>query len=171
MRSTSPRAPRGVVLIVVLVMLVIIGLASVGTMRQSLSTDTVVQNLRSEALAHEAAQIALRHCEAGMVRPTAPLAIKDHASPAHWDNRNNWDAVGGASSPITLTRDQVASAQASFTPTRLPQCMAEYSDLGDGRSVVIVTARGFSPDHAADTQGETTRGAAVWLQSTVRLQR
>lgn len=171
MRPISSRRQQGVVLIVVLVMLVVIGLASVGTMRQSLSSDSITQNLRSEALAQEAAQIALRHCEAGIVRATDPIGVKDHAARAHWDNRNNWDAVGGTSSPITLTRDQVASADASFTPTQLPQCMAEYSDLGDGRSVVIVTARGFSPDHAADTNGETTRGAAVWLQSTLRLQR
>lgn len=171
MRPIPSHPPRGVVLIVVLVMLVVIGLASVGTMRQSLSSDTVTQNLRSEALAQEAAQIALRHCEAGIVRTTVPLDIKAYQATAHWDNRNNWDAAAGTSAPVTLTREDVASAEASFTPTRLPQCMAEYSSVGNGQSVVIVTARGFSPDHEANNTGETIRGSVVWLQSTLRIQR
>ena len=53
-------------------------------------------------------------------------------------------------------------------PRQLPQCMAEYSPLGN--SVVIVTSRGFSPDYTANNNGETQSGSVIWLQSIVSLQ-
>jgi type IV pilus assembly protein PilX len=163
-----------VVLIVVLVMLVVIGLASVYTMRQSINADSIGQNVRSEALAQEAAQIALRHCEnlATQQADTIKLFEDDVSGQGHWNTLGNWRGNQPASVPTTLTDDDIANASASFKPTTLPQCMAEFMNLpaGDnGERAVLVTARGFSPDYAADDQGETERGAVVWVQSTLQL--
>jgi hypothetical protein len=46
-------------------------------------------------------------------------------------------------------------------PAKKPECVVENLS-GSG---VVITARGFSPDYAADGSGYTTSGAVVWLQS------
>ena len=159
-------AQRGVVLIVVLIMLVVIGLASAFTMRQAINSDAVSQNVRSEALAQEAAQIALNYCEQQAVENSA--SIKPHSDQGHWNDQANWRLAVGDSAPTTLAEEDVAQDNPSFTPSVMPQCMAEKSGVDD--KVVIVTARGFSPDYEVDaTSNQTKRGAVVWLQSTIRL--
>ena len=57
------RGERGVALMVALVMLVIIGIASVSIMRGALSSDLIANNTRVQTLAMQAAQIGLRYCE------------------------------------------------------------------------------------------------------------
>lgn len=168
MKNVPPRRrPKGIVLIVVLVMLVLIGLASAFTMKQAINSDVVSQNVRAEALAQEAAQIALAYCEQ---RAAADAdSIKPHHDTGHWNDLDHWALQAGTSAPTTLSQDDIALQNASFTPSVMPQCMAEASGL-DSR-VVLVTSRGFSPDYEADdSNGHTQRGAVVWLQSTIRLQ-
>lgn len=158
---------RGVVLVVVLIMLVVIGLASAFTMRQAINSDTISQNVRAEALAQEAAQIALDYCEQQAIK--TPASVKSKNDPGHWNDLANWRlAAGSSSAPTTLTANDIALNNPSFTPSVMPQCMAETSSVDD--KVVIVTARGFSPDYEVDaTSNQTKRGAVVWLQSNIRV--
>ncbi|MDO9003307.1 MAG: hypothetical protein Q7V20_07655 [Aquabacterium sp.] len=172
MKSKRPRQ-QGVVLIVVMIMLVIIGLTSVSVMRNALDADLISNNVRAESLATEAAQIALAFCEQQLTTPSSTLTVQPAVVPgatAHWAVFGNWR---GAALATTLTSAQVNSALAAtqLDGSRLPQCMAELSGdiTGSGR-VVIVTARGFSPDYSEDGDGRSLSGSAVWLQSTVRLQ-
>jgi len=176
-RHRHPSIPRqeGIVLIVVLIMLVVIGLVSVNMMRESLSTDLVSSNARSEALASEAAQIALAYCEAESVKASSTTVTKK-AKPASgnaiWQTRSNWDLEATqANAPYTLTEAQLIESNASFKANKMPQCMAEFSTATNGTdTVLLVTARGFSPDYTADANGDTASGSVVWLQSILRVQ-
>lgn len=163
---------QGVVLIVVLIMLVIIGLTSAAVMRNALDADLVSANVRSEALATEAAQMALAFCEkqilpkVPLITIRAPLGV---GLGTHWENIDNWKSTA-QDPPTELTLDQLRATDASFNAKFLPQCMAESQKLkGQTDSVVIVTARGFSPDYRENsTTGAAEAGSVVWLQSTLR---
>lgn len=176
-RPRQPKRPQGVVLIVVLVMLVIIGLTSAAVMRNALSADLVSANVRSEALATEAAQSALAYCEGQVI--ATPTMVQDAVGPTEaerWEDLSRWLSTGTGAplSPptwATETTDKGSASGRSVTKGKAPQCMAERSRLSSAGNIVIVTARGFTPDFAEDaTTGRITSGSAVWLQSQLRLQ-
>jgi Tfp pilus assembly protein PilX len=160
---------------VVLVLLLTAVIMSMGVMRASLSNDVVTNNTRMQSLATEMAQLALRYCERDIVKvesgdASAVVFTKAdiQAKPAEgaqaaWRDKNKWSAAGK-----TLTIDQIKDAAGSTNSNQLlnsslplPICLAEYG-AGD---TIIVTARGFSPDHGVNEDGNTERGSVVWLQS------
>ncbi|AKJ28137.1 pilus assembly PilX family protein [Caldimonas brevitalea] len=165
----SRRSARGVVLIVVLVMLVVIGLTSVGVMRNSLNADQLSNSQRLQSLAMHAAQSGLRFCESELLRPDDEREITLHPvqDPPRWETWATWTDGTAA----TVPEGRIESDNSSVVPSTRPQCLAELSPATAGsRRVVIVTARGFSPDFSADAAtGRTTSGSVVWLQSTVLL--
>jgi type IV pilus assembly protein PilX len=160
-RPSLHDAQRGITLIIAMLMLVVIGIMSVAIMRNATSSDQVANNSRLQAQANQAAQMVLRFCEdqlaAGAASKVPPLA---HVTPGAWTVKSNWDAGGLA---YTLTAGDVGGGTESF-PTVPPQCISEATEL---LTVFTVTARGFSNDYRADSNGATTTGAIVWLQSTV----
>ena len=167
------RHQRGVTLIIALIMLVVIGLASAAVMRGSLTSDTMANNARVQMLASQAAQLALRFCETQVERKPADwvsgfsIQAATAVGAAHnWESYTNWESGGKA---MTVPSSVMASAKSTFTPSTLPQCLAEYSNDVTGAKAVIVTARGFSPDYA-ETSGRQTAGSVVWLQSTLSIQ-
>lgn len=161
---------QGVTLLVVMVMLVVIGLVSVSAMRRAASADLVANNSRLEQLAKQSAEAGLRYCEAQVDVASTALTIqpapKPPASPV-WQSLSNWssDSNIAVTVPVNFMK---SSDTATATPKQLPQCMAEYSPLGN--NVVIITSRGFSPDYSALKNGETQSGSVIWLQSIVSLQ-
>ncbi|MBC5785006.1 hypothetical protein H8N03_18815 [Ramlibacter sp. USB13] len=168
------RAQRGVSLIITMVMLVIIGLTAAAAMRSAISSEKVINNMRSEALAQQYAEAALRYCEQQMALPSVSRVAKlqddqiatiDYGAATKWETTTSW--VGGTPARVIVPNEQFKNTDSSFSPSVAPQCMAEKQKLADGTSVaVVVTARGFSPDYAADADGKTTAGSVVWLQST-----
>lgn len=176
-------AQEGVVLVVVLVMLVVIAFMSVAVMRGSLTTDVVTNNNRTQTLATEMAQLALRFCQTDISRigntstpavlftgANAVLAksetLKSGSSTAYsmaWESKANW--VGGTSKARTLTADQLKSTDSAFTPSTRPQCLAEYSPEAGTEAIIVLTVRGFSPDYSEDSNNHVTSGSVVWLQS------
>lgn len=163
-------AQGGVALLVALVMLVIIGLASASVMRGALSSDLVANNTRVHTLAMQAAQIGLAYCERLLDDSTPsdgsnmaklhPLA--DGAD--YWNNLGHWTE----DNIHTVPDDWIASANSTFAPETLPECMVQQlADTGTGDKVFEVTARGFSPDYSTDGDGATATGSVVWLQSRV----
>ena len=140
-------------------------------MRSSLNTDLVANNARVQALATQAAQIGLRYCEREAIKATPGVPVR--AAPtkpgeqASWTVFNNW--YGGGAVAVTVPLTAMKSDNSSFSPTFRPQCIAEYDITVPGAKVIIVTARGFSPDYA-ETEGRTTAGSVVWLQSKLKLE-
>ncbi len=174
--SSAAGSQRGVSLIITLIMLVIIGLTASAAMRGSISSERVVNNMRAEALAQQYAEAALRYCETQMNLPSAAripqladaslTTVAVGGSPT-WQVSGTW--VGGGASQITVPDTWIESVDSSFTPPA-PECFVEFQLLPDTRTAVLVTARGFSPDHTADaTTGRTLSGSVVWLQSMLAL--
>ena len=164
----SSRRQKGVALMVALVMLVIIGLASVSIMRGALSSDLVANNTRVQALASQAAQIALRYCEDQTTASPPDITILAAAPADEWSTFGNW---ADAAKAFTVPDGYMQSANSTFSYDTMPQCMAQLTAVGNPPLPAYkVTARGFSPDYSADADGNTKSGSVVWLQSTLALQ-
>jgi len=170
-------AQQGIVLIVVLVLLVAVTFMSVSVMRGALNTDVMANNARTQTLAAEMAQLALRFCEDDLRKaPSERVLFKDSPdiqpraateAAMAWKLKTNWVS----STPVakTLSTAQLASTNSAFSPTHRPQCLAESSpssstDTGTDR-IIVVTARGFSPDYNEDNSNNVTSGSVAWLQS------
>lgn len=155
---------------VALVMLVVISLMAVSAMRGALTADLVAGNARSQALAEQAAEVALRYCERQVQANATGFTIQ--AAPAtagttNWNTFTKWFGSGTRVS-VSPTAAILASTNSSFIASKAPECMAENAVLADGTAVILVTARGFSPDYSEDSStGRATGGAVVWLQSTL----
>ncbi|HSI49256.1 MAG TPA: hypothetical protein VLA61_13365 [Ideonella sp.] len=175
--SLGARRQQGFVLIVAMVMLVIIGLMSASVMRGALSADVVANNARSQASAMQAAQIALRYCEREVAKVPAGVTVlaapADNDGDLHTPGPTNWNTFANwkdASKRTELTDDIMRSEDSSFKPSHMPQCMAENVTLEDATTTaIVITARGFSPDYQETDEGKSTAGAAVWVQSTLKL--
>jgi len=175
-QATRSQDQQGVVLIVVLVLLVAVTLMSVNVMRGALNTDLMANNLRTQTLANEMAQLALRFCEDDLRKAIGDRALftdnpdiqpsAADATSMAWKNKSNW--VGSSPVAKTLTAQSLVSANSAFAPTYRPQCLAEYSpDTGPTSSdrIIVVTARGFSPDYNENNSQNVTSGSVAWLQS------
>jgi Tfp pilus assembly protein PilX len=180
-RATGSRADRGISLIIVLIMLVIIGITTATAMRSATSEQRVTNNLRMEGIAQQYAEAALRYCENQVRTPDAArteaklktAVLSNNTSTfanSLWETTTTWAA--GSARIIPVPAAQVSDALATAPPI-LPQCVAELQTMGGGTStfvMTVITARGFSPDYAADGTGNTIKGAVVWLQSIVNAQ-
>jgi type IV pilus assembly protein PilX len=175
---------QGVVLIVALIMLAIISLMAATTIKGSGSSEALSSSSRTQSLALQAADAAIRYCEEGVqnnlnaTRAAEPervgslyVAVSITPEPfvagtdLNWTNLATWD-VGAKSAliyklPATFLSDSVYK--------RMPECMAQYTkDTVAGVTQVVITARGFGPEVADATDADTVRkpkGAEVWLQS------
>jgi type IV pilus assembly protein PilX len=168
-RRQARREQRGVVLIVALLVLVIIGLMSASIMRGALSSDLIANNARVQTLASHAAQIALRYCEDQTTANVVTIHVEDAVALEEnhtWHTFTKWS---DANIVNDVPPDFLQSADSTFTPATAPQCIVQKVDLGGGKTVYQVTARGFSPDYSADEAGHTLTGSVVWLQSVVSL--
>lgn len=176
---------RGIVLIVALILLVIMSLATAYSVRGAGSTELVTNNTRTQLLAMQATEAALRYCETGVVNshlllatPTltlspvlTPTAAPTGTSPVYaWESLTNWDASSSTTSVTVIgTADLVLNDNGSGLYKRPPECMAQYMQVANTQRV-IVTARGFGPDvAAADSARTAPSGSEVWLQSTLVL--
>ena len=166
---------RGVSLLIVLVMLVIIGLTAASTLRTAASEQQLGNNLRTSALAQQYAEAALRFCEAQLLLNDAARVptLREALIPAtlaaapDWQLPGTWTGAVGAAATRTNVPAAVISTVGQTTPSAtLPQCVVERQSLGNPVfTVLVVTARGFSPDYQRDANGNTTSGSVVWLQS------
>ena len=181
---------RGVVLIIALVMLIVISLLALTSIRNAASTETIAGNVRTTELATQAAEIALRHCEASVLNTLTVAAggtpayattftafnILAPTTPPRWQNMAIWDSVSGAAYVLPLSL--VNQPGMTLTYQRPPECMVEPLPLmpsGSGvvntTSSFVVTARGFGPEVApADASRNRPVGSEVWLQSHIDLE-
>ncbi len=174
---------QGVVLVIALVLLVILSLVASYNARNVGSAELVSNNTRTAELAMQAAEAVLRHCERGVENhystlktPTLTLSplITPTTAPTGvtytWQDLTNWDGTASAAQIRVIgTTALVLSDATGNTYKRLPECMAQYFQAANTRTVVI-TARGFGPEVAADTGArDIPKGAEVWLQSILTL--
>lgn len=180
---------RGVVLIIALLMLVVISLLATASIRNATSTESVAGNVRTTELATQAAEIALRHCEASVLDTLSVAAggasayattftnfnILTPATPPRWQNIAIWDSVSPATYVLPLSL--VNQPDMLVTYRRAPECMVEpLPVMSSDTSVVnttsfVITARGFGPEvAAADAHRSRPAGSEVWLQSQIDLQ-
>ena len=185
-----PARQRGVVLIIALLMLMVISLLAVGSIRNAASTDSVAGNVRITELATQAAEIALRHCEASVLDTLTVAAggasayastftafnILAPANPPRWQNMAIWDSASPATYVLPLSL--VNQPGILVTYRRAPECMVEPLPVMPSDATVlktttsfVVTARGFGPEvAAADANRSRPAGSEVWLQSHIDLE-
>jgi hypothetical protein len=176
---------HGVVLVVALIMLAVIGVSSAIAMRMSLFSDIVSKNMRTQNLALQSAELALRYCERQIaLDPGSVPMITGAGADLEWHSTGNWNDVQKV---VTVPQAMLGNAAGYRTP---PQCLvrlfsvdeylAEWPPRPDTISadsrgfssdfVVLhrITARGFSPDFVRGEDGRPVAGAEMWLQSLVR---
>lgn len=162
------------VLIVALVMLVVIGLASVAIMRNALSTDLIGDNNRLQTQALQAAQAGLKYCESRIRNSVANSALTAATTPdaEAWHSFSNWHTSGQTTSATDVPIDYLVTVNVSRNHPSgwvRPQCLAQKRTLASNVETYVITARGFSDNYVADTQGHTKAGAEVWLQSVIQV--
>lgn len=186
------RQQRGIVLLIALIMLVVVSLLVVNSVRNAGSTEAVVGNVRTTELATQAAEVALRHCEASLLArlsatsatPSTYLTtfndtdIQSSAIPPHWQSLANWDVSPPAAYIVPLALVNQAG-MATTTYKRPPECMVERlpvppiaaGAVASASSSFVVTARGFGPEVvAADASRSRPLGSEVWMQSQIDIQ-
>jgi hypothetical protein len=171
----SPAAQRGVALIAALLMLALVALLSASLMRNALGLDLVAGNARSRSLAEQAALSALRYCERALLASPPGLTLLDAPAdddgdphtdgPAYWSRFGSWHGGGRLAGDVPA--ELLVSDDGAFVAGHLPQCLAERHRVADDglTELVLVTARGFSPDYAEDRLGRPRAGAVVWTQA------
>jgi type IV pilus assembly protein PilX len=190
-RAVPQPAQGGVALVIVLIFLVVISLLAATSMRNATSSESVLGNVRTTEMASQAAEVALRHCEASVLDALTVAAggtsayassfkssnILPVSSPPQWQNISNWDSAPGLPYVLPLSLvNQVGIQFAAYK--RPPECMVEpVPILLAGQSVLsttttfVVTARGFGPEvAAADASRSHPVGSEVWLQSHIQIQ-
>jgi type IV pilus assembly protein PilX len=185
------RAQGGVVLLVALVFLVVVSLLAATSLRNAASSESVLGNVRTTDMATQAADIALRHCEASVLDLLAVAAgstsaydssfkatdILPLSDPPQWQGIGNWDGASALSYVLPLNLvNQTGIRFAAYK--RPPECMVEPvpvllagASAVNTRSSFVVTARGFGPEVAAADAGRSHPvGSEVWLQSHIQIQ-
>jgi type IV pilus assembly protein PilX len=179
-------AQQGVVLIVALIMLAIISLMAASTIKGSGSSEALSSSSRTQSLALQAADAALRYCEEGVqnhlntTRAAEPeragslyIAIDITPEPfvantaLNWINLPTWDV--GPRSALIYTLPATFLNNNNIIYRRMPECMAQVTQISAGViQQVVITARGFGPEAANVLDADVARkprGSEVWLQS------
>jgi PilX N-terminal len=170
---------KGVVLVVALLMLVVLSLLVAASIKGSGSSEAISSNNRTQTLAMQAADAALRYCEEGVKNQIIAgavgvgiyngLSITPEDMPAAgdftWATKSNWNANPKTASIFVL--DPVGGT--SYLPAaiyqRMPECMAQFVDAA--KRNVVVTARGFGPEVTTPAAGAASRepdGSQVFVQ-------
>lgn len=188
-KTVLPHAGQqsGVVLVIALILLVVISLLAVTSLRNAGSSESIAGNVRTTELATQAAEIALRHCEASAIQLARATPIADSTYYATdfpvasiapvgsvlWQSTATWDS--GTSTATYILPSAIFGAGGTTTYKRAPECMIELlkGSMPTGVASVtpssfVITARGFGPEVAAGTG--RPQGSEVWLQSTIEIE-
>lgn len=165
-----PGRSQGSVLLMALVLLLISSWGASALMRQALGTERIAGGARGQLHAQQAAELALRYCEQQLVRSDAAWPVQPWRADlprAYWTQAASW--VGAGRLARSVPAAVMVSEQNPFSQFQLPDCLAEEQRLADGNTILLLTARGFSPDYHADDRGHTVAGSVAWVQSLLRL--
>ncbi len=179
---TKQSRQKGVVLIVALIMMAVIGVSSSIALKGALSQDMVSANQRARSMASQAAEAALRYCEASVTASNltgaqaaiqrAP-ALSTGETPL-WAQADTWTSQ----SPFVVPLPDTFRFDGSEAPPRAPECliqevtlspMPSLDPLSPAPEAYIITARGFSGDYQEAANNTPIAGAVVWLQSSIQI--
>lgn len=182
----SPRSTlrqRGIVLIMALILLIMISLIATVAIRRATTGEQVSKGLRTQTVAFQAAETALRFCEDQILKNTkvtsgtrtlepADYPEDRRSSPSLWKTRANWELSTGKAVAIdTAVVNSTDAAARTLKDAVLPRCMVErlWLPSEDGAEVeaFLITAVGYSPDYRTNAKGTPDSGSEVWLQSTI----
>ena len=165
----------GVVLIFALIMLIVISMVALISLKNSVSGEQVSNNLRTNAVATQAAEAALRYCEDQVVSAAAgavinELALDPDTLPTLWTDRANWTTSFAMVVPSSFMDSAVVGARAQRT---LPMCMIEEyplrkTDINSPQNAHLISAIGYSPDYSKNAAGVVVAGGEVWMQLLLR---
>ena len=173
-------------------MLAVISLLAIVSVRNAASTESVAGNVRTTELATQAAEIALRHCEASVLATLSAASgtpslysttfnssnVLPATVPAQWQDTANWDRTNSAAYVLPLGMVN-QPGMATTTYKRPPECMVEPLTVmpPDAGAVLststsfVITARGFGPEVLAATANRSRPvGSEVWMQSQIDIQ-
>lgn len=178
---------QGVVLVLALILLVAVSLVAIYTLRGTITGEQVSKNLRSQAVATQAAETALRICEDAVRTAQSTLGTGTSAVaftildvpetmsadlPNQWNTRANWVVAGSTKKANQIPLELVTDA--NMRPIPAPRCMVERYQLPIMEvdktisQPLLITAIGYTPDYQADANGVAVAGGEVWLQSILR---
>lgn len=182
-RGVTGKTQQGAVLIIVLIMLALLSMTAATSLRNAQSTESISGSTRNTELASHAAEVALQHCEASVMKRMAIKSgetqsevvryvttftdahIAPLASPPAWqDAKGKWDTP--SQYLFLLPLDLLGN-----TPLykRAPECLVE-SLTATPINQFIITARGFGPEvAAAGAKHVRPVGTEVWLQTHITL--
>jgi type IV pilus assembly protein PilX len=170
------KSQSGVVLIFALIMLVVISMVALTSLKNSVSGEQVSNNLRTNALATQAAEAALRYCENQVLTSAAGLVINEVSLtgtttlPNLWETRSNWTSTFAMVVPASFVDSTVGAARPQRT---LPMCMVERNPLltlggAAPRNSFLISSIGYSPDYSKNASGVVVAGGEVWMQLLLR---
>ncbi|VTU33726.1 Tfp pilus assembly protein PilX [Variovorax sp. PBS-H4] len=176
LRTHGAGPQNGIVLVMALILLILVSLVATVAIRRATSGEQISKGMRTQTVAFEAAETALRYCEDQVIKGTASAPVVapvplDGSAPVQWKTRSNWALSAGKAIAIRFTVANSADSTARQLPTEaLPRCMAESLRLpNDGQDLegFLITAVGYSPDYRTTAAGTPETGSEVWLQSTI----
>lgn len=167
---------QGIVLPIALIMLVIISFAGLMAARNSASYEQFSNNMRTNQVARQAAEAALRYCERAAIDKAESTGDSTYSEAVDkvytadpvltnidqgiWNSKANWGSTGANLITVNLTYTNDVKSASQIKDGNQPTCIIE--SLSNGR--YLVTSRGLSND-ASVTDGALTTGSEVWLQS------
>lgn len=173
---------RGAVLALTLILLVVVSVVAITTLKSSISGEQISKNMRTNVMALQSAETALRLCEDAVrtgadtidTLPFTKLPVPEDlpagSSPVKWKTRANWASDQELTTLIPTTQTVVDGMR----PAPRPRCMVEQYRLPrlDPDSTLsdpfLVTAVGYSPDYQVNAGGVAVAGGEVWVQSVLR---
>lgn len=129
---------KGMVLVMAIMLLLLISLLTATSIKNSMSTESVVNNVRTVELANQAAEIALRHCEASVINvlkmkngdPSTYSStfvesniIYSDSNSQQWKNKSLWNS--NTPDVYVLPLEMVNQQDMFLTYKRPPECMVE----------------------------------------------
>jgi type IV pilus assembly protein PilX len=180
--SRSTLRQRGIVLIMALILLIMISLIATVAIRRATTGEQVSKGLRTQTVAFQAAETALRFCEDQILKNTKVNSgtstlepadyPEDGSSPSLWKTRANWELSSKKAIAIdTSVVNSTDAAARTLKDAVLPRCMVERLRLpneeGAEIEAFLITSVGYSPDYRTNAKGTPDSGSEVWLQSTI----
>lgn len=176
--NKGPRPERGIVLPIALIMLVIISFAGLLAARNSSTYEQFSNNMRTNQVARQASEDALRYCErvaidmvdnegadyaADVAKIVDTVIASDSDADikgANWNTASNWQ-LGADLIEVTLDYGADVNADAkTLYDSKKPGCIIQM--MSEDR--FLITSRGLSNDAVVE-DGLLTSGSEVWLQS------
>ena len=176
-----PRAQRGTVLAITLILLVILSLLGTFAIRNANQSERIMNGVRTSNVAQQAAETGLRFCEQLATAPPAGsgtfqsvdaatyinATAVSNANEGDWTDKNNWKSSNA--NLLSVPSSYYNSGSTGATELlHAPQCIIQALETPGGLKGYVITARGYANDAVIDAaSGQVKSGAEVWLQSTL----